>query len=60
MVDNNYRRNGEGYRDDTAFKAICNIMKEERKTKKTKGGRSKSHVNGQNHSGNDCTDECIE
>ena len=45
MAGNNICLNGSGYRDDTAFRAICNVMRMERKIhrngNKNKNGNSK-------------------
>ena len=38
MSGTDIRKNGSGYRDDTAFKAICNVTRAERKAKKHVGG----------------------
>lgn len=66
MADNDLRRNGAGYRDDTAFKAISNIIREERKAKKrdrnnsSKGHDNNSGLNGgspMDRSGNNGSDD---
>ena len=34
MKQGNIRYNGSGYRDDTAFRAICNVVREEKRAKR--------------------------
>ena len=34
MKQGNIRYNGSGYRDDTAFRAICNVIREEKRAKR--------------------------
>ena len=51
-MGNDLRKNGAGYRDDTAFKAISNIIREERKAKRAYGSNSKDRADDRNHNGN--------
>lgn len=41
MANGNIRYNGSGYRDDTAFRAICRVTREERKA--GRDGDNSSH-----------------
>ena len=47
MSGTDIRKNGSGYRDDTAFRAICNVTREERKAKRR--GNTDIQVNGSGH-----------
>lgn len=58
-------KNGAGYRDDTAFKAISNVIREERKAKRANGSNSNNRTDDRNNSDNrhmdksdsECTDD---
>lgn len=50
MCGTDIRKNGSGYRDDTAFKAICNAMRADRKANRH-GACDKS-----NRAATDCDD----
>lgn len=46
------RKNGAGYRDDTAFRAISNVIREERKAKKRENrDRDRNSPDGSDYHG---------
>lgn len=49
-MSDDLRKNGAGYRDDTAFRAISNIIREERKARKHDNRHSETYRN--NHDNN--------
>ena len=44
MAGGSIRRNGSGYRDDTAFQAICNVTKEEKRAKRDRHNKNNRTV----------------
>lgn len=54
MSGTDIRKNGSGYRDDTAFRAICNVTREERKAKRRGNADNQAHRPG--NGDNDNTD----
>ena len=65
MGGTDIRKNGSGYRDDTAFKAICNVTKAERRAKRHDRSNNKAHRNDNDRGAcdpldkgrNECTDD---
>ena len=51
------RKNGSGYRDDTAFRAICNVTREERRAKRHGTADNQASRSGHDNSDDSAVDK---